>query len=419
VGAFVYHPGMTADGAPARNRSFDDPLPPDVQAGGLSRIAAYQRYPAFTWRWFLRRAVVFWPLAAAYGVFLGVWHASSMTSWEDAFPLGSRGVLAFIVLVSAGPLLGTLIRYRRLPYAVEAALVVGAVTAGIVVGHVAAIWVDNYHDVLMGRQCCKSMHMPVEDISRLLGHFMGDLPGWIGLFLLSGGLELPSYLSERRRLAEGERQRAFSTLRRDKADVDMRLSVLQAQIEPHFLFNTLASVRSLVKTEPERAVLTIDALSDYLRSTLPKMRRDVGAEHASLGEQVDICAGYLALAKIRMRERIDIVIDVPSQLRALSFPPLLLISLVENAVKHGLEPKAEGGTIAIRAELVATEGGDALAVSVEDDGAGLREGASSGVGLANVRAQLQHRFGERASLEIAQRESGGVRARILAPVERS
>lgn len=418
MGAVSYHGTVIARSAAARD--FDDALPPDVEAGGLSRFAAYQRFPAFTWNWFVRRAFVFWPCAAFFGIFNGVWHASSMTTWADAFPLGSRGVIAYIAVVSAGPLLATLVRYRRLPYAAEAMLVLAAVAAGMAVGHLASDWVDQFHDMLMGRQHGRSMTPPLPamaDISRTLGRMMGELPGWIGLFLISGGLELPSYLSERRRLAESERRNALASLRREKADADLRLSVLQAQIEPHFLFNTLASVRSLIAVEPERAERTIEALSDYLRSTLPKMRRDVGMERATLGEQVDICAGYLKLMQIRMGDRLSFEIDVPDDLRPAAFPPLLLISLVENAIKHGLEPKRGGGVIAVRARVTGGDGA-MLEVGVEDDGVGLKEGAGTGVGLDNIRLQLHHRFGDEARLSIATRDDGGgVRAHITLPKE--
>ncbi|HEV7690633.1 MAG TPA: histidine kinase [Hyphomonadaceae bacterium] len=415
----MYTGAMIAEAGPSHAKRLDERLPPDVEPGGLSRFAAYQRYPVFTWPWFLRRAFVFWPFAAAYGAFLGVWHASSMGLWRDAIPLGGRGVLGFIVVVSAGPLIAMAIRYRRLPPIIEAILVVAAVGIGMAIGAIAITWVERYHDMLMGRQCCGSMHAPmaVQSISRLLGLFMGELPGWLGLFLVSGGLELPSYLGERRRIAGAEQQRAFSALRRDKAEADMRLTVLQAQVEPHFLFNTLASVRSLVRTDPERAEKTIEALSDYLRSTLPKLRGAVGLERSTLGEQVDICADYLELMKVRMDERISIAIDVAPDLRVLSFPPLLLISLAENAVKHGLEPKPGGGAIAIRARRVDRNGEQALEVAVEDDGLGLREGAGSGVGLANLREQLRHRFGERALLDVSNRETGGVSSRIIIPME--
>lgn len=405
----------------SRVHAFDDRLPPDVGAGGLARFASYQQYPSFTWRWFLRRAVVFWPIAAAFGVFFGVWHASSMTTWGDAFPLGSRAVIGYIVVVSAGPLLGALVRYRRLPYPIEAILVVASVVIGMAVGKQAASLVDAYHDMLMGQHCCNAMAPPLpwatENISRIFGQLMGILPGWIGLFLISGGLELPSYLSERRRLADSERRQALSVLRHDKAEVDLRLAVLQAQIEPHFLFNTLASIRSLARTQPERAEQTIDALCDYLRLTLPKMRRDLGAGSATLGEQIDICTGYLELMKIRMQDRLSYVIDIPPDLRMLAFPPLLLISLVENAIKHGLEPKPGAGSILIRARLAGSDGDRSMEVAVEDDGVGLREGMGAGVGLANIREQLQHRFGAKAALTIANRDGGGVRACIIVPSE--
>jgi LytS/YehU family sensor histidine kinase len=271
--------------------------------------------------------------------------------------------------------------------------------------------------MLMQRHSGKSMRMTaeVEGISRLLGSVMGELPRWIWLFIIGGGWELLSYTSERRRIADYQRRRDLNALRRDKADTDLRLAVLQAQIEPHFLFNTLASVRSLIRDEPARAIDTINALSEYLRSTLPKLRKDVGVENATLGEQVTICLRYLDLMNIRMAGRIAVTADIPDALRAIAFPPLLLISLVENAVKHGVEPKAGPAAILLRARLVGAAPCKMLHVDIEDDGMGLSEGAGSGVGLANVRAQLQHRFGDDASLTVESLAAEGVRARIEIP----
>ncbi len=408
---------MTLTPAAPEARALDNPLPPDVAAGGLGRLFVYQQYPAFTWSWFRRRAVVVSPFALAYGSFMGVWHASSMTTWADAFPLGIRGVAGALVAVGAGPLLATLIRYRRLPYRIELALVTLAIAIGLVLADIAGRWVSDYHDMLMQRHSGRSMNMTaeVESISRALGTLMGELPGWLWLFIIGGGWELLSYMSERRRLAEHQRQRDLSALRRDKADADLRLAILQAQIEPHFLFNTLASVRSLVRPEPERAIDTINALSEYLRSTLPKLRKDVGVESATLGEQANICERYLELMNIRMGGRITVKTDIPDELQPMAFPPLLLISLVENAVKHGVEPKAGPASIVLRARLAGAEPDRKLRVDIEDDGVGLSEGAGSGVGLANVREQLQHRFGDNASLTVQTLQSGGVRARIEVP----
>jgi hypothetical protein len=397
---------------------IDEALPPDVWAEGLGRFAAYQRFPRYTWPWFRRRAYLLWPFALANGVFFGVWHASSMTTWADAFPLGSRGVIASILTVSIGPLLALAVRYRRWPYRLEATLVVVAVIAGVIFSHLLQQWVADYHDMLMNRHCCKSMSTvrAVESLSEEIGSLMGRMPYWIGLFLFGGGWELRSYFSERRLLGEYRRRQDVEALRRDKADTDLRLAVLQAQIEPHFLFNTLASLRKLARTDPERTEATINALSGYLRTTLPKLR-DTGTHRATLGEQIDICASYLDLMQIRLGDRLRVALDVSSELRTCEFPPLLLIPLVENAVKHGVEPKSEPVTIAIRARLLGEGPNQKVQVDIEDDGAGMSEAVGAGVGLANVRAQLEHRFGAEAALEIEGLQGSGVRSRITLPAK--
>ena len=410
---------MTLPGPPVNRQPLNEPLPRDVEAGGLARFADYQRYPAFTWPWFLRRAAVFWPFAVAYGLFMGVWHASSMTTWADALPLGVRASGGAIVAVSAGPLLALVVRYRRLPYAAERVVVIVAIIVGLFIASSAEAAVADYHRMLMSRHMGMSMTAPtaVTNVSRMLGVMMGRAPRWIGLFLIGGGPELLSYITERRRLAELQRRRDLDALRRDKADTDLKLAVLQAQIEPHFLFNTLASVSSLIATAPDRAVSTIDALSDYLRSTLPKLRGEGGVEGATLGHQISICRQYLELMNIRMGGRLTVEIDAPPDLAQTPFPPLLLISLVENAIKHGIEPKPGPGAIVIRGRTRRAAGESWIDVSVEDDGAGLKAASGGGVGLANVSAQLQHRFGSRARLEVAGRDGGGVCARIIVPWE--
>lgn len=400
-------------------RRIDGALPSDMDwPEDLSRFAPYHRYPAYTAAWFRRRAYVLWPLAIGQGLFLGIWHAASMTTWADVFPLGSRAVLASLLTVSIGPLLAMFIRYRRLPYVAEAVLVVLAIIAGVLISHVLQVLVSDYHDMLMDQHRGKSMPTPVavKTVSQAFGELMGRLPYWIVLFLVGGGWELKSYLGERRLLTEYHRRQDLHALRRDKAETDLRLAVLQAQIEPHFLFNTLASIRSLVRPDPERAEATINALASYLRTTLPKLRRDVGMHSATLGEQIDICASYLELMRVRIGDRLRVSIDVSHALRAIEFPPLLLIPLVENAVKHGVEPKAGPVTIAIQARLLELGNRRIVQVDVDDDGSGMSEALGAGVGLANVRAQLNHRFDGAATLEIANRDGGGVRSRITIPV---
>ena len=399
-------------------RRIDDALPSDVWAEGEGRFGPYHRYPAYTWAWFRRRALVWWPLAIAHGIFVGMWHAASMATWADAVPLGSRAIVASLLTVSIGPALAMFVRYRRLPYVAEASFVVIAIIAGVLISHVLQELVSDYHDMLMERLRGKSMSRPsaIETVTQVIAVLMGNLPHWITLFLIGGGWELKSYFGERRLLAEHSRRRDLQALRRDKAETDLRLAVLQAQIEPHFLFNTLASIRSLVRPDPERAEATIGALSSYLRTTLPKLRRD-GIHSTTLGEQIDICASYLELMQIRIGDRLRVVIDVPNALRAIEFPPLLLIPLVENAVKHGVERKAGPVSIAIRARLIDDGANPRVQVDVEDDGLGMSESVGAGVGLANVRAQLERRFDGAAKLEIEGRAEGGVRSRITIPAQ--
>ena len=194
---------------------------------------------------------------------------------------------------------------------------------------------------------------------------------------------------------------------------EARLLLLHAQIEPHFLFNTLATIESLLDTEPERARAMLEAFSDHLRAGLGQLR---GAE-TTLGAELDMVASYLRLLQIRMGGRLSFSLDAGPQAQAALMPSLLLQPLVENAIRHGLEPKVGGGSIGIHA--VVEDG--RLRIRVEDDGVGLDAPraalrAGSGLALANIRARLQHRYGERASLVLAGREAG-VRATIELPYQ--
>jgi len=204
-------------------------------------------------------------------------------------------------------------------------------------------------------------------------------------------------------------------LRQQKNEADLRLTVLQAQVEPHFLFNTLASIHSLIRPDPTRAEATLEALVDHLRATLPKFRAEIGSTHSTLAQQIEVCSSYLAVMKVRMGQRLRYTVDVPENLRVHPFPPLMLISLVENAVKHGVEPSPSGGNIVMSASLEAHGEGQQLAVSVTDDGVGLHSGVGGGLGLNNIREQLAARFREQGALIIRGRTVGGVIATIRVP----
>jgi hypothetical protein len=160
------------------------------------------------------------------------------------------------------------------------------------------------------------------------------------------------------------------------------MEALQAQIEPHFLFNTLASIDQLIQTDPPRASKMQHSLIRYLRSAMPQMRE---GSRPTLGQQVNLCSAFLEIMAVRMEGRLQSVVIVPEGLKSAVFPSMMLQTLVENAIKHGLEPKPEGGLIEIGAEIVDGH----LAVHVRDTGVGFLPKAESGVGLANVRERLK------------------------------
>ena len=195
--------------------------------------------------------------------------------------------------------------------------------------------------------------------------------------------------------------------------VEARMAAMQAQVEPHFLFNTLASIDHLIETDPPRASQMQKNLIALLRASMPTMRETNGAGPRPLGRELDVIRPYLEILKVRMEERLTTAIDVPEGLNSAEFPPMMIQSLVENAIKHGLEPKAEGGTLTVKAEIVHGK----LAVSVADTGLGfgVADTAGTGVGLANIRERLQLLYGDKATLTVAANPIGGTVVTISVP----
>jgi sensor histidine kinase YesM len=299
-------------------------------------------------------------------------------------------------------------------------LIVVAVVSGMALGVVTDEWASNVHDHYMAAHGSVSSDSVAHgsDMHSVMRRLLELAPDLLILFVASGGLALQGYCTEKKRWAEHWRRVELEKMSLQKNEADLRLTLLQAQVEPHFLFNTLASVRSLVTTDPQRAARTIDALAQHLRTTLPKIRAETGVAQSTLGEQFAICTSYLALMKERVGERLRVEISLPAELSELPFPPLLLISLVENAIKHGVEPKPGPTNVWLTARVIDERGEQRLEVRVEDDGAGLRLGMGEGTGLTNIRAQLRTRYDTAASLWLSEREGGGVTARLVIPLER-
>ena len=197
----------------------------------------------------------------------------------------------------------------------------------------------------------------------------------------------------------------------DRDLTEARLQLMQAQIEPHFLFNALANVRRLYQTDAPAARAMLEQLSRYLGAMLPRMR----SAQSTLGQELALALAYLHVQKIRMGPRLTVKSAVPESLQALPFPPMMLVTLVENAVRHGVSPLPQGGEIQIGAALV----GGTLQVRVRDTGRGLAESSGSGVGLANISARLSSSYGAKAQLRLTQNATAGVTATLELPVPAS
>ena len=196
---------------------------------------------------------------------------------------------------------------------------------------------------------------------------------------------------------------------------ETKMQMMQAQVEPHFLFNTLASVEYLIETDPPRASAMQRSLIQYLRAVLPQMRDN--AVVTNLGREADMVKAYLNLLKMRMEERLTVDMQIAEGLRSAAFPPMMLQSMVENAIKHGLECKAEGGTLRIVAEVASGK----LRVIVSDDGVGfgVMPSDGTGLGLPTIRERLKLLHGDQGQLHIAANTPTGVIVTIEVPYQLS
>ncbi len=225
---------------------------------------------------------------------------------------------------------------------------------------------------------------------------------------------------EERKVQELMARENLKVMSGEKKLVEAQLRLLQAQIEPHFLFNTLANVQSLIGRAPETASAMLDHFVTYLRQSLAASRNASG----TLGQELDLIENYLQLLKMRMGGRLEFAIKVPPDLKPMPFAPMLLQPIVENAIKHGLEPKLEGGKLSV---LVTREGSQCL-IEVIDDGMGFSQNSdngqisqapsqnASGVGLSNLRERLALLYEGRASVKVSD-QAPGTKVTLTLPIE--
>jgi sensor histidine kinase YesM len=261
-------------------------------------------------------------------------------------------------------------------------------------------------------------------IGSLCGSFLGAVLSGLGPTVIFGrhglfqllilgvvfGSIITYFFSSRAQIAESKaliQEEKIKRLTSEKKAAEANLKLLQAQIEPHFLFNTLSNVLNLLDNDIEKGKSMLVDFTSYLRTSLVKIR----GQHTTLGHEMEMIRAYLNIFKVRMEDRLMFSIELPEHLAGLPFPPMLLQPLVENAIKHGLEPKLEGGEIRIKAE--AQNG--ILRLAVVDTGMGISKDYHSGLGLSNVRERLESLFDRRASFVLEANQPCGVKATIEVP----
>jgi signal transduction histidine kinase len=414
-------------------------LPPELTGNAHGWFTRYRRYPVFSTAWARGRSIVFASVAAIAFLALCL---PMLAGPADELPLGGIVQIAVQIFVPllAGPWLGAWVRRQAWPPQREwpaLVLAVLLVVLGLLAFHQWAAeptkqWLAERTGRVDANGQRRKIAMaigvivtpmqgnvprPPPDEPGAMNRLMNTTSSVLLSFWLAGGLALWGWRREQSALAALARERELAQALARRREAELRLSVLAAQVEPHFLFNTLAGVRSAIATDPTRASEMIDKLVDYLRAAIPRLRSD-GSAQATVGGQFDIVRAYLGLMHARM-PRLAVSVQAPPDLLNAHCPPLMLISLAENAVKHGVEMKIGNAQVAVRAERTADGN---LALTVEDDGVGFGTAtgaghAGSGLGLTNVRERLAQLYGERASLTLKSRPQGGIAATLTLPLD--
>jgi len=382
----------------------DQPLPHSMASklAGWSAIA--HQYPIFSKTWFAFRMRSFATPLGLLALILGLIALIAQPAVEESsFNLSLLAVWVVVALaLSLGRGLAVLVRRRKWSPRREAAAIVFAMLFGVLV----SLSLTPYTRT--------PQPSTPQEIERERETFVFNLVIWFPVLMWLGGtLDLVAYFRQRRLLREADLLEQVERYKNQRNEVEAQLSVLASQVEPHFLFNTLSGVRAAMLSDPSRGIVMIDHLIDYLRSTIPQLRADRAHMFVALGSQLDSVQAYFGIIQARM-PRLSFHVDCPQELRGVAIPPLMLISLAENAVKHGIELKK--GPATIRVTAVRTRQ-DLLELSVADDGVGFGTATTgSGIGLANIRERLKHLYGGEASLALRAGEAGGVVASITLPI---
>lgn len=393
----------------------EGPLPHGMATTLAGWSARAHQYPIFSKTWFVYRMRSFrWPLvmlALVLLVFVAVIPPPppgiNFLRFYFTFP---AIWLVIAVALALGRWLAVQVYRRQWTPRREAAGIVCALLFGVVVALSLTPFVRTGGTPAQGRA------PTAQEIEEARENRLSNLIIWIPVLLWLGGpFDLAAYFRQRGLLREAELQAQADRYKDQRNEVEAQLSVLASQVEPHFLFNTLAGVRAAMLSDPARGIVMIDHLIDYLRSTIPQLRADRASMYVALGSQLDSVRAYLGIIQVRM-PRLSVCVECAPELRGAAIPPLMLISLVENAVKHGIELKKGPALIRVAAACIDVDGDRRLELTVADDGVGFGAVAGSGIGLSNIRERLKHLYAGEAALSLRTGDAGGVVASIMLPL---
>ena len=409
--------------------STDHPLPSKIfgKYGGWGSIA--QQYPIFSQTWFKYRVLSYIVPVVFIGLFLGL----SLFVVPDS-NAKSKFFLAMVVLwisiVSAmllGRGLAVLVARRSWAERKTSIGMIAVIVFGIVVAlcllqlehrfekqftqeYIQELKEKKQTDLTIVDDEISYQNSPVVSTVRYL--FLLVVFMWLG-----GVLDLVAYFRQRRAMQDMVTEQRVALYQKERNEAELRLSVLASQVEPHFLFNTLSGVRSAILSDPQMGVAIIDNLVEYLRATIPQLRTDGTCSQVKLGSQMQAIRAYLGVIKFRI-PRLSFSVEFDASVSELFIPPLMLISLVENAVKHGIELKKGPVHIAVTAEKLKLGEDEQLVLTVADNGLGFSKATSgSGIGLTNIRERLQQLYQEHAALTLETNDEHGVTARIMLPTD--
>lgn len=435
----------------------DQVLPSDVSAQSDTWLNRYRNYPVFSRTWFRYRAYAFLGVTVILAVLMSFGYTVTNTDMKRYVVFVVPVFSGLSALCLLGQAMAVKVRQSNFSTRKETLLLISALCLGAALswgifdglrysakylaygdGNITLHFGDSRHDreprVTHEKSSASIVHPAASSSSsssssseiansnvgkytplvEMMLSVLQALPLTFVLIYTGSGFDLWVFFRQRKKLAESLRQQELARAQEARREAELRLSVLVAQVEPHFLFNTLAGVRSAILTEPARATAIVDHLVDYLRATIPQMRDDGASVQGRLAQQLEAARAYLALMQARIPR---LSFSVTSDVDDAALPPLMLISLVENAVKHGAEPKIGPVHISVTAKRMQVNDEEVLELTVADNGVGFGGATSgSGIGLANIRERLAATYGQRASLQLKARPDGGVAAVIVLPL---